>query len=41
MHSTDIEAHPVGAQMVSIGGGVNDWLESPDSGPEGWASISP
>jgi len=26
----------IGDQMVSVGGGVNYWLESPDSGPEGW-----
>lgn len=26
----------IGDQMVSRGGGVNYWLESPDSGPEGW-----
>jgi len=26
----------IGGQLVSLGGGVNYWLESPDSGPEGW-----
>jgi len=25
-----------GRQLVSLGGAVNYWLESPDSGPEGW-----
>jgi hypothetical protein len=26
----------IGDQMVQIGGGVRYWLQSPDSGPEGW-----
>ena len=26
----------LGGQLVSIGGGVRYWAESPDSGPEGW-----
>ncbi len=26
----------IGGQLLSLGGGVNYWLESPDSGPEGW-----
>ena len=26
----------IGGQLVSIGGGVNYWVESPDGGPEGW-----
>lgn len=26
----------IGNQMVSFGGGVRYWAESPDSGPEGW-----
>jgi len=26
----------IGTQPVSLAGGVNYWLESPDSGPEGW-----
>lgn len=25
-----------GDQLVQIGGGVRYWVESPDSGPEGW-----
>jgi hypothetical protein len=25
-----------GSQLVSLGGGVRYWLESPDSGPEGF-----
>jgi hypothetical protein len=28
----------VGGQLVSIGGGVNYWLESPEGGPEGWGA---
>jgi hypothetical protein len=28
----------VGGQLVSIGGGVNYWAESPDGGPEGWGA---
>jgi len=28
----------VGGQLVSIGGGVNYWVESPDGGPEGWGA---
>jgi len=26
----------IGNQLVSVGGGVNYWLESADNGPEGW-----
>ena len=26
----------IGNQLVSLGGGVNYWLESPENGPEGW-----
>jgi len=26
----------IGGQLVSLGGAVNYWLESPDSGPDGW-----
>ena len=26
----------IGGQLLSLGGGVNYWVESPDSGPEGW-----
>ncbi len=26
----------IGDQLVSIGGGIGYWLESPDSGPEGF-----
>lgn len=26
-----------GDQLVSLGGGVRYWVESPDAGPEGWA----
>jgi hypothetical protein len=28
----------LGGQLVSIGGGVNYWVESPDGGPEGWGA---
>ena len=28
----------VGSQLVSIGGGINYWVESPDGGPEGWGA---
>ena len=28
----------IGCQLVSIGGGVNYWAESSDSGPEGWGA---
>ena len=28
----------LGSQLVSIGGGVNYWVESPDGGPEGWGA---
>jgi len=28
----------IGGQLVSIGGGVNYWVESPDGGPEGWGA---
>jgi hypothetical protein len=28
----------IGGQLVSIGGGVNYWAESPDGGPEGWGA---
>jgi hypothetical protein len=25
-----------GSQLLSVGAGVNYWVESTDSGPEGW-----
>jgi hypothetical protein len=28
----------LGGQLVSIGGGGHYWVESPDSGPEGWGA---
>ena len=28
----------LGGQLVSIGGGVNYWVEGPDGGPEGWGA---
>jgi hypothetical protein len=28
----------VGGQLVSIGGGVNYWVEGPEGGPEGWGA---
>lgn len=28
----------LGGQLVSIGGGVNYWVESPAGGPEGWGA---
>ena len=28
----------IGGHLVSIGGGVNYWVESPDGGPEGWGA---
>jgi hypothetical protein len=28
----------LGGQLVSIGGGVNYWVESPEGGPEGWGA---
>jgi hypothetical protein len=28
----------IGGQLVSIGGGVNYWAESPDGGPDGWGA---
>jgi hypothetical protein len=28
----------LGGQMISFGGGVRYWAESPDNGPEGWGA---